>query len=360
MPRPSRFLLLPFLLSLTGILFCCWNLWGSPEALCVTEGCRLFQDFTIGGISLWLIGALSFAVFLLAALTGFAAAGHVIAACGLMLDCVLLCVMIAAAPCFNCLLVGLLLALVFLAFRTARREQREGGRINEFRRPGRSASPLFALWGVLFLLDAGVVAHGMMKPWPLPAGNAAGSARVYFSPSCEACRALVAAAAGEDASVAWYPVAERERDLVVIAEIIRRTAAGESLSSALDAALISSPVWEKPAPALPGLPQRALLQLRLWRNRAHVLEAGSERLPFVEFTGAPAVLLRDVHSQAAPKTSDQALERSSSDTGKQENVPRRAEDSLFGVSGFCTGEEPCEKPGNADRGSLHELMNSAS
>ena len=166
MPRPSRFLLLPFLLSLTGILFCCWNLWGSPEALCVTEGCRLFQDFTIGGISLWLIGALSFAVFLLAALTGFAAAGHVIAACGLMLDCVLLCVMIAAAPCFNCLLVGLLLALVFLAFRTARREQREGGRINEFRRPGRSASPLFALWGVLFLLDAGVVAHGMMKPWP--------------------------------------------------------------------------------------------------------------------------------------------------------------------------------------------------
>lgn len=342
MPRPSRFLLLPFLLSLTGVLFCCWNVWGSPEALCVTEGCRLFQNFAIGGISLWLIGALCFAVLLLAALSGFVTAGYVAAAFGLMLDCVLLCVMIASAPCFNCLIIGLLLALVFLAFRTARRERSEEGRISERWRPRHSASPLFALWGILFLLDAGVAAHGVLKPWPLPAGNASASARIYFSPSCEACRALVAAAAGEDASVAWYPVGEKEGDLAVIAEIIRRTAAGESLSSALDAALASSPGREASAPPFSGFPQRALLQLRLWRNRAHVLEAGSERLPFVEFSGVPAVLLREAPSP----------------TGTQGTLPRRAEDSLFGVSGFCTGEEPCEKPESADRGSLHELMNS--
>ncbi len=360
MLRPSRFLLLPFLLSLAGILFSCWNLWGTPEVLCVTEGCRLFQNFTIGGISLWLIGAVSFAVFLFAALLGFAAVGYFAAAFGLMLDCVLLCVMIAAAPCFNCLIIGLLLALVFLAFRAVRRERREGGRINERWRPRRSASPLFILWGFLFLLDAGVVVHGMMKPWPLPTGNAAASARIYFSPSCEACRSLVAAAAGEDASVVWYPVAEKESDLAVIAEIIRRTEAGEKLPSALDAALASSPVSDASTSPLLALPQRALLQLRLWRNRAHVLEAGSERLPFVEFTGVPAVLLREPPSQTSPKTPGQAFERPSSDAGEQGNVSRRAEDSLFGVSGFCAGEEPCEKPENVGRGSLHELMNSGS
>ena len=50
MTRP-RFLALPFLLSLAGMLFCCWNLWGAPEALCVTEGCRLFQNVAVAGVS---------------------------------------------------------------------------------------------------------------------------------------------------------------------------------------------------------------------------------------------------------------------------------------------------------------------
>lgn len=362
--RPPRFLALPFLLSLAGLLFCCWNLWGAPEVLCVTEGCRLFQDFSAGGISLWTIGAAAFTALLLAALLGFASAGYWAATCGLALDCVLLVVMIAAAPCFNCLIIGLLLALVFLAFRSARRERREEGRISERWRPRRSASPLFAVWALLFLLDAGVVAHGLMEPWPLFAGNAGGAARIYFSPSCEACRALVAASAGEAADIAWYPVAERSGDLDVIADIARRTAEGESLPAALDAALESARLSSlTSAASVLSLPQRAVLQIRLWRNRAHVLEAGSERLPFVEFAGAPSVLLRgapshmpaDIPSGDSSGTSAPGGAATAPRGREGENVSR-VDDSLFGVSGFCAGEEPCEAPQDAARGSLHEFM----
>ena len=171
MTRP-RFLALPFLLSLAGMLFCCWNLWGAPEALCVTEGCRLFQNVAVAGVSLWAVGAGAFAGLLLAALLGLAPLGRCASAFGLALDCALLCVMIAAAPCFNCLIIGLLLALTFLAFRSACGGRSGGRRIGERPRAGHSVSLLFAVWGVLFLLDAGVVAHGLMKTWPLPARHA--------------------------------------------------------------------------------------------------------------------------------------------------------------------------------------------
>lgn len=228
------------------MLFCCWNLWGAPEALCVTEGCRLFQNVAVAGVSLWAVGAGAFAGLLLAALLGLAPLGRCASAFGLALDCALLCVMIAAAPCFNCLIIGLLLALTFLAFRSACGGRSGGRRIGERPRAGHSVSLLFAVWGVLFLLDAGVVAHGLMKTWPLPAGNAAAATRIYFSPSCGACRDLVAASAGAAPDIAWYPVAEREEDLAAIAALLLRTEAGESLPAALESVRAGGILPENP------------------------------------------------------------------------------------------------------------------
>lgn len=334
MIRISRFLPLPFLLSLAGLAFCCWNLWGTPEALCMTEGCRLFQDFSVMGISLWAAGAAAFVVLMLGTLPGFGVAGYLASALGLLLDCVLLCVMIVAAPCFNCLIIGLLLALTFLAFRSSLQKERRRGQYAE----KSLFSPLFLVWLFLFLLDAGVVAHGLMKPWPLPFGNAASATRIYFSPSCEACRSLVSASAEEARNIAWYPVAESDGDMAAISEIIRRTQAGESLADALEATMQSGADTNS---AYSSLLQRAILQLRLWRNRAHVLEAGSERLPFVEFSGAPSVLLRPLEPDKS-----------------RDEVQSPVNESLFGVSGFCSEEEPCETPDLPVRGSLHELMNS--
>ena len=39
--------------SLAGLLFCLWVFLTGGRALCLTDGCTLFQDFRLAGISLW-------------------------------------------------------------------------------------------------------------------------------------------------------------------------------------------------------------------------------------------------------------------------------------------------------------------
>lgn len=330
MASQQRFLPLPFFLALAGILFSLWNIGGGASALCVTEGCALFKDYTLAGISLWWAGVAGFSLLLLLAIPGLSTAGMVCAGLGVALDCLLLLVMLFTAPCFNCLIIGLLLTLTFIAWRAAaRRDQR--------RRGDGAVSPLLAVWTLLFVVDAGCLVHGSLGPWPLagPAGGRA-AVRVYFSPSCAACVQLVRAYDETRAgAAAWYPVAENERDLLIIADMKQRLAGegredgGAGLASALDAALAAAPVRASSlALARPGA---LLLQFRLWRNAAHVLDAGSDRLPFVEFHGAPAAL------QAPPPAAS---------TEAASSVSPSATPSLpfLDVTGFCGGGEPCPDP----------------
>lgn len=330
MASQQRFLPLPFFLALAGILFSLWNVLGDASALCVTEGCSLFRTYTLAGVSLWWVGVAGFGLLLLIAIPGMVAAGVACAGLGLVLDCPLLLVMLFTAPCFNCLLVGLLLALTFVAYRAVvRRDQR--------RRAAGSLSPLLAVWTLLFIVDVGCLVRDSLAPWALvePRDASEAAVRVYFSPSCAACVSLVRSYdEARSGAAAWYPVAENERDLLIIADMKRRMAedgpeGGVSLASALDASLASAPVRTSPS-ALVG-PGVLLLQFRLWRNAARVLNAGSDRLPFVEFHGAPAVL------QASPPTAEAAPSPAVSDTVASP-LP------FLNVTGFCGGDTPCDEP----------------
>ena len=331
MASQQRFLPLPFFLALAGILFSLWNALGDASALCVTEGCSLFSTYTLAGVSLWWAGVAGFGLLLLLAIPGLAAAGMVCAGLGLVLDCLLLLVMLFTAPCFNCLIIGLLLALTFVSYRAAaRRDQR--------RRADGSLSPLLTVWILLFIVDVGCLARESLDPWALvePSDGSEAAVRVYFSPSCAACVSLVRSYdEARSGSAAWYPVAENERDLMIIADMRRRMAedgpeGGASLAAALDASLAAAPVRTAPSAQLS--PGALLLQFRLWRNAARVLDAGSDRLPFVEFHGAPAVL----------QTPPQAAETATSPA-----VPDAVTSPLpfLNVTGFCDGgDAPCDEP----------------
>ena len=141
----------------------------------------------------------------------------------------------------------------------------------------------------------------------------------------------------------WFPVAEDERDIWIIHAMTRRIEQGQPLREAVEKARNDIPgLTEAPdIMALPsyrfGLltPDMLLLQFRLWKNRAHVLAAGSGRLPFVEFHGLPAFFRND-----APDHAPAALPGLSSS----------------GVAGFCGGnkEKSCEEtadPGKNSSGS---------
>ena len=315
--------------SFVGLLFCIWVFFTGGEALCLTDGCALFQDFRLAGISLWQAGAAFFCCLLILALLRLVRAACCCAALALAADTALLCVMLFTAPCVNCLIVGSLIALSFLAFRSE----------SEYGKKERSALAL--VWFLLLLVNVGSVLRDTSEPWsPLPAQKEA-SVHIYFSPSCRACRTLLSRA--DDLKGAqWFPVPEDTRDIWVISAMTKNLEKGMSLELAVEEA-------QKAVPALPdfkddasfrlGLlrPGMLLLQFRLWQNHAHVLSAGNDRLPFLEFKGLPTFL---TEPPAPVQSSSPAVDGPPSPL-----IPE------IGVAGFCDGtaESPCEngEPGEA-------------
>ncbi len=310
---------------LVGLLFCLWVFFTGGKTLCLTDGCTLFQDFRLAGVSLWQAGAVLFAALLSLAALRLTRPAYLLASLALAADAVLLCVMVFTAPCVNCLIVGALIALSFLAFRGAATPERK------------ERSTLLALWTVLLIIDLGGVARDLAEPWsPLPATGEQASVQVYFSPSCRACQTLLSRA-DELENARWYPVPEDARDIWIIAAMNERLDKGIPLAKAVEEARRAAPdaeVFENDAGYRLGLlkPGMLLLQFRLWRNHAHVLAAGSDRLPFVEFMGLPSFL-----TEAPAPEPERRAEAAESDASFL--LPD------LNVAGFCDGESetPCEE-----------------
>lgn len=328
---------MPACLSLAGLLFCFWVSLTDGEALCLTDGCALFQDFRLAGVSLWQGGLAFFSLLLALCLLRFSSAARFCATIALAADTLLLGVMLFTAPCVNCLIVGLFIAATFLALR----REKTGGE-----RPCRS--PLLLLWGLLFLFDLGAVIRDGAEPWsPLPEQESA-SVHIYFSPSCRACQTLVELAP-RMADARWFPVAEDNRDIWLIRVMSDALASGTALPEAVKQAHAAVPglAYFHDAPGWrTGLlkPDMLLLQFRLWKNRARVLAAGSDRLPFVQYMGLPAFLRGDAPALPAGHGASGASHPSTPqipDTSAEAAVIPELD---LGVAGFCPGAKnnaPC-------------------
>ncbi len=331
MAKRMSFPVLPAGICLIGLFFCLWTLFSGGKELCLTNGCALFQDLEVSGVSLWHMGSALFALLLVLCLSRLLFLARILALTALLLDTLLLGVMLFTAPCVNCLIAGILIALAFLSL------YRVGGTFARF--------VLFRIWILFFLFNLGGVIRDFSEPWPL-AGEG-GAVSVYFSPSCQACRALTAQAEslGE---ARWYPVPENRRDLWLIRAMQERVESGAPLSRAVAEALASVPegaTFESSEAYRFGLlrPEMLILQFRLWKNQAHALASGSDRLPFVEFAGLPSALLpRDGQEKGSRDFPAEKREKT--------NIPGLD----LGVSGFCGGEEPCSEPAPAT--SLHDLL----
>ena len=275
----------PLVPALLGLLFCIWNTIDAVSVPCFTLGCSIQHSFTLAGISLWRIGACSFALLTLCALAGFLAAGRLLAGAMLICDSALLLLMTASAPCLSCLITALLMAASFALFchsapcRTA------------------LAPSLFLVWGLTFCMAAGQLVHSLASPLAIagPADPAALRMNIYFSPSCSACRRLVQGMPQDAASFsAWYPVAETEQDLAAIAAMHKALIAGKDLHEAFTEA------QNAPKADFPERIALFPLQIRLWINRGHVLEGGQNALPYITVYGVPKTLL----NTASPEPND--------------------------------------------------------
>lgn len=318
----------PLFVALLGVAFCAWSASGNALNLCVTTGCALFQDLTVGGISMWWIGVAGFGVLALLAVSGRPALGLLGAGFALVLDCLLLVLMLLTAPCAGCLVAGLLFALTYAAFRQYAAPRRQA-------RMGRSL--LLATWTVLCIINIAGIARSELGTWPLY-GSEDSSMRLYFSPSCSACREAIAILSGK-ANVVFYPVNEYDHDVTTIALMEQALARGATMQAALTSALaVERPTNEVSDYSLSML----ALRFRLLCNKARVFAAGGQ-LPYFEFKGLPAAFTDK--SAAASRSRSQTPAASSS--SQSPSAGGASTDYSLpidtGVAGSCGGPNaaPC-------------------
>jgi len=331
MPSHRRhFPMFPALVSLSGLLFCLWVMLSGGDALCLTNGCSLFQDFRLAGVSLWQVGVVLFALLLLSAILRAPRVGLILAGIALAADAILLAVMLFTAPCVNCLITGLFIVSAYLAFHRGLMPRRQTYR-----------SPLLILWALLFLFDVGGVIRESAEPWTPVSNSGQPAVSIFFSPGCRACQSLTEQAE-RFIDARWIPVAEDERDIWLIHAMCESLAQGLPLQEAIRKAhtTVPGPADFNSAPGYRlGLlkPNMLLLQFRLWKNHAAALASGSDRLPLVQFMGLPSFLRGDAHSshtgqQAPPSPPPLSEDRS---TTPLSGIP---EIDALGVAGFCGGQ----------------------
>lgn len=335
--KKPQLLMGPLALALLGMAFCLWSAFGNDINFCVTAGCSLYQDFTIGGVSLWWLGMTAFAGLFLLALVGASAWGVIFSALALLGDVALLLLMVFTAPCISCLVVAVFFALSFCAFRRAYAD--------EERRSTQRTSVLLLVWLALFLVNVGVAVRSQNDVWainelsPNEEGNIAPSVRMFFSPSCPSCRQGIEILSGK-VDVGFYPVTEGPEDLIKILYMRKQLDEGASMAEAMTQAQQARredvSLWS---------PDAIWLRFRLLRNKAHIFLAGSRTIPFFEYHGLPSMLVRQAQRAGmnpAPATA--------TGTGSPQTPPpgswdgTGAEPSFLNdnpIAGQCGAGRPC-------------------
>jgi len=255
-------ILLPALL---GLALCLLNAAGA-KLFCLTSGCTLYAGYTLFGLSFYVYGAIAFGVIALLATS----AGKIpravpwlggIIVAGLALDLLFLGWQLLYWPCSSCLVVALLLGGTAAGF---------------WRSYPHLCRHLFKsvllLW-LIFLIPS-LVAAGkeiLLTPWAL-SGPAEASVRVFFSPTCPACKSEVNKLlhSPEVSHMAFYPIAKNEQDLRLLTALLQ---VGVTQPGDLGQ-LFNDEQKEASDPPL-------LLRWRLAKNKMALARYGAQTIPLI-------------------------------------------------------------------------------
>jgi hypothetical protein len=181
-------------LSVAGLLLCLGSIFGLTHGLCVTDGCQVYRGFGFLGLSLHVYGAVAFGVAFVLSIFSRTLYRRFLTVC-LWAEIILLAYQVAYLPCSECLVVGLIWGMLALL------EMRESIPVK--------------IWSTVFLVALVLMGKEMLRPWPVY-GNSDAPVKVFFSPSCPACRTeiakLLVAGATEPSHVAFFPVALSDED----------------------------------------------------------------------------------------------------------------------------------------------------
>lgn len=279
-----------FFFALLGLIWCGYVAFPTSNPMpCATSGCALFRDSKFAGISLWWVGGAYFFLLAVLCLKGNRHLARMLAMLALFVDAVLLIIMFLTAPCFDCLVVAAIMGLCYYSLKPASNGWFAG--VNT------APSLLLSVWFGLFLGNSVLAAH---EQFPLHAiGNTRSSeVRLYFSPSCKACREAINSL-GNTATL--YPIMENERDF----DAIIRLSAMLKTNVPVHEAILRSIDESEPVPPL-SFYERTVLALQLLRNKASLLRQGFRALPLVQVNGWPGETPSSLEKPATPAAQKKA------------------------------------------------------
>lgn len=325
----------PLSVSLGGALFCFWATLGHELSLCVTAGCKLFLDASVGGISLWYYGMGAFMVLSVAAVSGMGRLGSVLAGLCLLGDVGLLALMAMSAPCVSCLAVALIFAVTYATFR---KTHITGGQS--------STSWLLLAWALLWLINISAVGQAYLGSWAMQGDPEQAGIHVYFSPSCPSCQKALYALSG-NIEAAFYPVVEKDEDVAYVAHMLRLQQQGLNLATAHEQAMRQAQsisgwkIWS---------PDIMLLRFRMLRNKAHIFISGANAVPFLEYRGIPAHVAQIADAKELARLRHEAEEAMRGIgatplyTPRSEDRSKNAEKPMQdSIGGSCYGAAPCSE-----------------
>lgn len=315
------------LFALLGLAWCGYILFPSSNPVpCATSGCVLFRDGFISGVSLWWVGGLHFFLLALVCLRGNRSLARFMALAALFLDSLLLVVMLFTAPCFDCLVAAVFLGLTYYCLCYGG----DGWFVTQ-----QAPSLLLPVWFGLFLGNALLTANEQIPLHTL--GNARSTdVRIFFSPSCEACRSAILMSGN---AAALYPVEEQSGDLDSILRLRSLLKSNVPMREALARSLRP----DEPVPHLPFY-ERLFLSAQLMRNKAVILRQGFRALPVIQINGMPV-------DRTPPEKIREPGSRPGEGRGNAPNDSAPHPAPPPGDSAPAGGEEtprPDAVPGNAD------------
>lgn len=243
-----------------GVAYCLFFQWGGASLLCLTDGCKIYSQMTLGGVSFYTYGMVFFCLLGLMAWFGRSpdqerirqGFGGLLSA-GVLINAGLLLYQFFFVLCVSCLVVAALIGMIL------------------FLHPRGKSSFWRAAWLVCFLVALlSLTKAELMGPQPAY-GSQEAPIKVFFSPSCRSCRELLGDILKQKvlfSQTALFPVAKNEKDLQKLAVLLELLKKGVDLSVALD-------LSDKPSK-----PQSYLgVQWMSWRNKSFLIRNGYSQVP---------------------------------------------------------------------------------
>ncbi len=333
-----------------GIAFSYWNTSANNDIFCVTEACQVFADFTLFDVSLWTYSLVFFAVLLILMALKQYSILYLFAILGLFVDSLLLMLMFFTAPCFNCLIIACILACLGVSLHLSLQKTKK-------------LLPIFLIWTFFFILNGSAVVKNLIKPYTIYhsqkyATEQEASMRIYFSPSCSSCLSLVSLLGDKEmtdnTNIAWFPVPENSKDIDLILQLDAYIEQGDSLKESMSK-LSYPPALQTEENITTDMSIENLfkifsMRIMLLVNQSHLSARGTNKIPFVEYTGVPAFLQSEADNSTTADDVFEALSKLAppsdfDDNTNYNNKNQKTKTPLnFGVGSFCeSGSDiPCE------------------